>query len=235
MSIFQNREKRHTKVSWLRFTVAAAVLGAAVFAAYWMAGIVSPLAIGLLLAAALLVVFFLVYPRRPPSNLQETASPVLDSAAPDSSSGRFLAAPADGEVRLLTTIEDPVFSSEVLGKGCAIEPDRGEIVSPIDGIVEQIAETKHAIRLKGSDGLELLIHIGMDTVELRGSGFAPQVKAGEHVRKGQLLLKFDKASICAAGYPVTVPIIVTNTDHYTSIRLVASGHVTEGQDLLLIQ
>ena len=107
-------------------------------------------------------------------------------AAP-ADSGQLLYAPVSGRIRALTRIKDPVFSSEVLGKGCAIEPSCGEVVAPADGIVKKIAKTHHAISLLCDNGMEVLIHVGMDTVELKGKGYELFVQTGDHVQKGQLL------------------------------------------------
>lgn len=151
------------------------------------------------------------------------------------SADKAIFSPLDGEVRVLSQIEDPVFASEVLGKGCAIEPRKGEVVAPFDGVIKQVAETKHAIGIQGENGIEVLIHVGMDTVELNGKGYEPQVKVGDKVKKGQLLLKFDQKAISAAGYSLTTPVIVTNSDDFIEIKLAASGKVQEGQLLLDIK
>lgn len=160
-------------------------------------------------------------------------APAAPKAAP--AGDKIIGAPLEGEILILTEIKDPVFSSEALGKGCAIEPSKGEVVAPFDGTVEQVAETKHAIGLTGDNGLEVLIHVGMDTVELEGKGYEPQVKVGDKVKKGQLLLKFDMETIKAAGYPLTTPVVVTNTDDFTSVEPVATGKVTQGQDVVLVK
>lgn len=153
---------------------------------------------------------------------------------PTAADGILIYAPVSGRVRLLPRIEDPVFSSEALGKGCAIEPSGDAIVAPFDGVVEQIAQTKHAVGLRSETGVELLIHVGMDTVELKGLGFAPQVQVGDRVKQGQLLLKFNRTAIAAAGYRVTTPVVVTNTAAFKSVQVIASGTVIEGQKLLLL-
>ena len=98
----------------------------------------------------------------------EKNEPLASEAA---ESGQLLYAPVTGRIRALTRIKDPVFSSEVLGKGCAIEPSCGEVVAPADGIVKKIAKTHHAVSLLCDNGLEVLIHVGMDTVELKGKGY----------------------------------------------------------------
>ena len=125
-----------------------------------------------------------------------------------------------------------MFSSEVLVKGCAIEPSCGEVVAPADGIVKKIAKTHHAISLLCDNGLEVLIHVGMDTVELKGKGYELFVQAGDHVQKGQLLFRFDLQAIAAAGYTLTTPVIVTNSCRFAQIELLISGRVTAGQQLL---
>ena len=142
--------------------------------------------------------------------------PAAEAAPADS--GQLLYAPVSGRIRALTRIKDPVFSSEVLGKGCAIEPSCGEVVAPADGIVEKIAKTHHAISLQCDNGLKVLIHVGMDTVELKGKGYE--------------LFRFDMQAIAAAGYTLTTPVIVTNSSRFARIEPLLSGRVTAGQQLL---
>ena len=141
-------------------------------------------------------------------------APAAKPAAP--AGDKIVYAPVEGEIRILSEIDDPVFSSEALGKGCAIEPSKGEVVAPFDGTIEQVAETSHAVGIMGDNGLEVLIHVGMDTVELKGKGY-------------------DMAAISAAGYKLTTPVVVTNTDDFTSVEPIATGKVTEGQDVVLVK
>ena len=156
-------------------------------------------------------------------------------AALDGKPAHILYAPVAGHIRVLSQIEDPVFSSEVLGKGCAIEPNCGEIVAPADGVIEQLAETKHAVSMLCDNGLEVLIHVGMETVELKGKGYEPHVQVGDHVQKGQLLFRFDMQAIAAAGYALTTPVIVTNSDSFTRVETLTSGKVSAGQELLRVR
>lgn len=153
---------------------------------------------------------------------------------PDCFDGVLVSSPMDGTVRPLTQIEDPVFSSEALGKGCAIEPLKGEVYAPFDGVISQLAETSHAVGISGKNGVELLLHVGMDTIELNGTYFEPQIKMGDAVRQGQLLLRFDMLAISAAGYSLTTPVVVTNTDDYSDIKVLSSGKTSVGQDLLAV-
>lgn len=123
-----------------------------------------------------------------------------------------LYAPLKGEAVLLENIEDPMFAQKILGDGIAIEPSEGKVYSPADGTVSMIADTKHAIGINTQDGLELLIHIGMDTVALKGEGYTPKVEVGASVKKGDLLMEFDMDFIKEKGYSCVTPMIVTNMD-----------------------
>ena len=127
-----------------------------------------------------------------------------------------------------------VFSQKILGDGIAVVPEKGELYAPADGVIESVFGTKHAISMKTNAGAELLMHIGMDTVKRDGKGFDPQVKDGETVKKGQLLMKFDLDGIKADGYDVTTPIVVTNADEFT-IKTVAEGAVVPGAALLKLE
>lgn len=148
---------------------------------------------------------------------------------------RILYAPVTGHIRVLDQIEDPVFSSEVLGRGCAIEPTIGEVHAPADGVISQLAETKHAVSMVCDNGLEVLIHVGMETVELKGKGYEPYVKVGDHVQQGQLLFRFDMQAISAAGYALTTPVVVSNSDNFAQVETLASGKVKAGQELLWVR
>ena len=117
----------------------------------------------------------------------------------------------------------------------AVIPSKGEVKAPCDATVSTIFDTKHAIGLATESGLELLIHIGVDTVELGGKFYTAHVKDGDEVKKGQTLITFDMDAIKAAGYLCTTPMIVCNTDDYKEIKAVASGTVKASQDLLEIK
>lgn len=168
---------------------------------------------------------------------RENTQPSIPQAEdlPGNGEARILYAPVTGHIRVLDQIEDPVFSSEVLGRGCAIEPTVGEVHAPADGIISQLAETKHAVSMVCDNGLEVLIHVGMETVELKGKGYEPYVKVGDHVQKGQLLFRFDMQTISAAGYALTTPVVVSNSDNFTQVETLASGKVTAGQELLWVR
>ena len=158
-----------------------------------------------------------------------------ERAVPADPDAFIVYAPISGKIKPLEKIEDPGFSSGVLGEGCAIEPSSDEIHAPFNGRVVQIASSKHAITLRSENGIEVLIHIGMDTVELKGLGFSPLVQVGDDVKRGQLILKFNRTAIASAGYCITTPVVVTNTAEIARVDVLANGTVAEGQALLAVE
>ncbi|WP_243297811.1 PTS beta-glucoside transporter subunit IIBCA [Bacillus litorisediminis] len=140
--------------------------------------------------------------------------------------------PLDGKVTALSNVPDPAFSSEAMGKGIAIEPTSGRVVSPVNGTVTVAFKTKHAIGLVSDSGAEILIHVGIDTVQLDGQYFTSHVQQGDRVAVGDLLLEFDIDKIKEAGYQVVTPIIVTNSSSYTEIAATKKESVNQ-QDALL--
>ena len=146
-----------------------------------------------------------------------------------------LGAHLNGTVVPMDQVKDEVFASGALGDGVAIEPTEGKLYAPADCTVVNIFETKHAIGLSVDDDVELLLHIGIDTVKMGGKGFEAHVKEGQSVKKGDLLVSFDMDAIKAAGYLCTTPMIVCNTDDYKEIKTLTSGTVKASQDLLEIK
>lgn len=144
-------------------------------------------------------------------------------------------APLSGKVVKLSQLNDQVFASGLMGKGIAIEPTNGEVCAPVTGTITSILPTKHAIGITSDEGVELLIHVGMDTVELEGVGFECFVNENEHVKAGDLLLKADLKKIKAAGFSVTTPIVVTNTKEYSAVEVISSTEVTKGHPLITIK
>lgn len=140
----------------------------------------------------------------------------------------------NGNVIPLEQVEDEAFSEKVLGDGVAIEPTEGKLYAPCDGKVDMIFDTKHAVNLVSSDGCEILLHIGIDTVKLGGQFFEAHVSDGQDIHKGDLLISFDIDGIKSAGYKVTTPMIICNTDDYNSIETIASGSVSAGEKLINI-
>lgn len=133
----------------------------------------------------------------------------------------------------MNQIPDEVFSAGVLGACCGIEPEEGRVYAPIDGKISQLADTLHAVGLEAG-GMEILIHVGVDTVDMNGNGFKSEVKPGQTVRKGDLLLTMDLAKIHEAGHPATVIMAVTNSDDFASVEEVASGVVQCGNEVLRV-
>ena len=146
----------------------------------------------------------------------------------------ILAAPLTGEVVSLSEVPDEVFASGALGEGIAIIPTEGKVVAPCDGIVSAVMDTKHAIGLTAKNGMELLIHVGLDTVQLNGKYYEYKVASGASVKKGDVLIEFDMEGIQAAGYQLHTPVLITNSDQYVSIKTIAGSSVKAGEDLLSI-
>lgn len=140
--------------------------------------------------------------------------------------------PIKGRVVTLADTGDEMFASEALGQGIAIEPETGEVIAPFAGTVSAVMG--HAIGLECDNGLELLIHVGIDTVNLNGKGFDPKVAQGDHVEAGALLMKFDISLIREAGYPVVTPVIVTNSDEYAKVSGIAEGSVSQSDPVLKV-
>lgn len=143
-------------------------------------------------------------------------------------------APMTGRVLALADVPDSTFASGVLGKGVAIVPTVGQVIAPFSGEVASLFPSKHAIALLSDSGIELLIHVGIDTVKLDGAPFTAHVKEGDKVKAGDLLLEFDSQAILDAGYELITPIIISNSDDYRAVDLVATGEVEAGQLLLSV-
>ncbi len=141
-------------------------------------------------------------------------------------------APISGEVKPLSSLNDGVFSEKLLGEGCVIHANQEMICAPFDGCVEMLAVSKHAIGLKSDQGVELLIHVGLDTVNMEGEGFAFKVQEKETVKSGQPLMTFSKEKIAAAGYPDDVIMIVTNTKQFKEVHVCEKTRV-EDQEIML--
>ncbi len=143
-----------------------------------------------------------------------------------------IASPLSGIVVPLEEVNDDVFSSGLLGKGTAIVPDQNEVRAPFSGEVVTLLPSKHAIGLKRDDGLELLIHIGIDTVNLNGEFFTVHVQQGDRIETGDLLVNFDREAIKDKGYDIVTPIIITNPDEFQDMTVVSVEQIGYGQKLL---
>ena len=142
--------------------------------------------------------------------------------------------PLKGQDKLLEEAEDEAFASGALGKGAAVVPVEGKVVAPVDGTIVTLFPTNHAIAIETNSGVEILIHVGLDTVQLDGKYFYHKVKEGDKIKKGDLILEFDIDEIKKAGYVLTTPIIVTNTDEYLDILEMKKENVEFGDELITI-
>lgn len=145
-----------------------------------------------------------------------------------------ITSPVIGNAMKLTDVKDEVFSSEAMGKGIAVMPTENYVVAPEDCKVSVIFPTKHAIGLTLDNGVELLIHIGMNTVELNGKYFEQHVEVGSRVSKGTKIVSFDKEAIEKEGYDMTIPVVVTNSTEFKNIQTVDSGKVDQDTDVIYV-
>ncbi|WP_077613916.1 PTS sugar transporter subunit IIA [Caenibacillus caldisaponilyticus] len=142
-------------------------------------------------------------------------------------------APISGKVIAIEQVPDPTFSEKMMGDGIAIEPADGTVVSPMDGEVVQVFPTKHAVGLKGRSGLELLIHIGLETVSMNGEGFQAAVKAGDRVKKGQTLIRFDLDLVKQKAASSVIPLVVTNMNAVQTVEKTTDSTATAGETRLM--
>ncbi|MBZ6015119.1 MAG: sucrose-specific PTS transporter subunit IIBC [Leuconostoc gelidum] len=187
--------------------------------------------LAIIVSFGLSFVVTLIYGR---SHMPEVNAATVTNVHPNQVAGFEINAPVAGELVDMTTVKDAVFSSGMMGKGIAIEPEDNKIFAPIDGEVTVAYATKHAYGLKSNDGVEVLIHIGIDTVNLDGKGFTSQVTQGQQVHRGDLLGTFDKQAIVDAGYPVTTMVIVTNTNSFPDVALDTNyGNTVQSNDVIM--
>ena len=162
-------------------------------------------------------------------------APAPAPAKAEKKTDAVLAAHMRGRVVPMGEVQDEAFSTCVLGEGAAIAPAEGKLYAPADAVVDNLFDTHHAIGLVTSEGVELLLHIGINTVELGGKHFEAHVAVGQKVKKGDLLISFDIPAIQAAGYLCTTPMIVCNTDDYQSVKTLAEGDIQPGSALLEVK
>lgn len=143
--------------------------------------------------------------------------------------------PVAGEVIELEKVKDPTFAAGVLGKGFAVVPNEGKVYAPFDGTLELLYDTKHALGLTSKDGIEVLIHVGINTVELKGAHYTAYAASGEQIKRGQLLLEFDIPKIEKAGYDITTPVIVTNTEDYKEVRIEKTGKADVSEKIMVVE
>ncbi len=165
------------------------------------------------------------------------AAPAAKPAAAPASNmkNEVLGSHMTGRAIPMSEVPDEAFASGAMGDGAAVEPTVGKLFAPADGTIETVFDTKHAVGMTTTDGAELLMHIGIDTVKLGGKHFETHVKPEQKVKKGDLLVSFDMKAIQAAGYSLATPLIVCNTEDYSAVEMIASGDIKAGQDLVEVK
>ena len=145
-----------------------------------------------------------------------------------------LLAPLSGTIVALDKVEDEAFNSGALGNGCAITPTKGEVYAPCDGVISVVPDTLHAVGITSNTGADVLIHVGMNTVELKGKGYEMLVKEEQEVKKGDLILKFDIDTIKAAGLSTVTPVVINNADEYPTFKILPQpGEEVKVGDVLI--
>lgn len=144
----------------------------------------------------------------------------------------IIGSPVKGKVIPLSEVPDEAFAQGILGKGVAVEPEEGKLYAPCAGEIAMVFDTKHAISMMTEGGAELLLHVGLDTVNLKGEHFDTKVAAGDKVKMGDLLLTFDKEKIEAAGYPTVTPVVVCNSDDF-SVMNTFEGKTVSPQETIM--
>ena len=193
----------------------------------YMINIIIAMVIGCAITAALTFFLSLRYEGKD----EDEASDQKADALPEAKSGRLMA-PVSGTVMPIDQSADPVFASKALGEGVAIDPTDGVVISPCNGSVTALFPTLHAIGITSDNGAEVMVHIGINTVELQGTYFSASVKVGDKVRIGQKLVTFDKDKVVEAGYNPQTMVVVTNSPSFKSVTSVATGAMTSGDALL---
>lgn len=143
-----------------------------------------------------------------------------------------LKAVEDGRTIPMDEVNDQTFAQELLGPGIAIVPSNGTVVSPINGTIATVMDTKHVVCIQGEDGLELIVHAGLDTVELNGKYYQTYKEIGDQVKAGDVLLEFDLEEITKAGYDVTTPIVITNLGDYKITKCLTGQQVKAGKEVI---
>ena len=156
------------------------------------------------------------------------------TASPANAASIVMCSHLNGTVVRIEDVEDDLFSQKILGDGIAVEPSEGKLYAPCDGKVDSVFDTKHAINILSTDGAEVLLHIGIDTVKLGGKHFEAHVTDGQEIKKGDLLISFDIEAIKAEGCKVTTPLIIGNTDEYSAITPAAQGKISAGDEIIKI-
>ena len=146
-----------------------------------------------------------------------------------------IASPVSGTVVPVSELSDPVFSDDILGRGIAIKPGSGSVLAPADATISLMFDTGHAVSLVTDDGVEVLIHVGIDTVKLKGLHFTKHINNEDRVKTGDLLVEFDGAAIISDGYDTATPVVVCNPDDFKKIEFAEAGPIKAGDPLITIK
>jgi len=146
----------------------------------------------------------------------------------------IITSPLEGKVVPVSGLSDPVFSDDILGKGIAVIPEGSRIIAPVDALVTMMFDTGHAVSLETDKGVELLIHVGIDTVKLKGTHYTIHKSTDDKVKAGDVLMEFDADAIISAGYEVVTPVVVCNPDAFKNISFAPEGLINEGEPLITI-
>ncbi len=193
-------------------------------------------AVGALVAIVAAIVLVQIIGFDDPKESKETEEPAIEEKKEIPVTGKqVIASPMNGTILPLDQVKDETFAQKILGDGVAVIPSEGKVFAPADGSISALMDSYHAIGISCDNGVELLIHVGMDTVELKGKHFTPHVKMGDRVTKGTLLLEFDIEQIKNAGYEVTTPVIIANTEEYSKIVCEGTGKITSGAELISVE
>jgi PTS system beta-glucosides-specific IIC component len=192
--------------------------------------------IGIVISMVVGFILTMIFYKEKETNAIELASSTDTSASSDQSIDGpvTISSPLKGEIVKLSDVKDEAFSSGALGKGVAILPTEGALYAPVDGVISAFFPTGHAIGMTMANGVELLMHVGMDTVQLEGKGFQPLAATGDSVKKGQKILEFDIDYIKSAGYSLVTPVLVANFADYSEINAVTVSDIAAGEALLTV-
>ena len=188
--------------------------------------------IGVLVALVLAAVLTLIFGYEDKN--QKNSSKAMKELGLTRVKKETIASPLSGSIVPLSKVSDPLFATETVGKGIAIEPEKGEVVSPVDGVVTTLFSTGHAIGITSEDGAEILIYIGIDTIHLNGQYYTAHVKQWDKVSTGDLLIQIDIEKIKAAGYDTTTPVVITNTPEYVDVESTKRTTIQAKEDLITV-
>ena len=167
---------------------------------------------------------------------KKTAEAKIQMAPLEVEEGKeIICAPIEGEAVLCAEISDLTFKQEMLGKSIAIKPVVGKVYAPVDGKIEMLIDSLHAVSMTSLKGAEILIHVGIDTVELKGKHFNGHVKEGDMVKRGDLIMEFDLDAIKEAGYDMISPVIICNSDDYVDVERVTGKQVQVGETIMKLK